>query len=582
MTGSVNHEAISTLETGRAESRSRVPNLPLPLSLSLNLSLFVFAFLASVTLAQPAPRQVARAPATATLIPLSENWRLDGDLPIHALLISLQGLANRTAPRVYLEYPKSWQWEIVRPLIGFLEKRHGVQFDRLELNDADDALAQFAQHAKGCVVWDKTVRSSLIVAFTIAGVEDLVVVSADQLPLARKHGLKTLVDLRGQFTGQPDHVIYQWAYDHYWARCSRDYYVVLGGHSGPEMQPGIADFGIQQHAFFTDLSSNPKHPEELALLKRILSQQNPTSIVLGWHSYAKDTEGQHTTLVGNYGLIMEGLHNLPNVSFTSQIPLTPDFKFTNNHHVAPGQQLTAEKKVYVCAVATDSMGIGTWTKPGRGKIPYTWQVLMNWAWMNPPALQFFYEDKSPNDYFIGGLSGPGYMYPKAIPADKFPPLMKIGRKLMAQLDLRALEIMDYSEGNRHVGNTDLPKELVDRYYEQFPDAIGFINGYGTARTFDLRDGKPFLSYDYYLSIERPVEEAAADLEELIQLNPARPYFLLMHVRESNTIEKVAAIIGRLTEPVEVVPLDTFLALAASAKTYRTNFQQPTDPVNRNP
>jgi hypothetical protein len=56
----------------------------------------------------------------------------------------------------------------------------------------------------------------------------------------------------------------------------------------------------------------------------------------------------------------------------------------------------------------------------------------------------------------------------------------------------------------------------------------------------------------------------------------------MHVRESNTIEKVAAIISRLTEPVEVVPLDTFLALAASAKTYRTNYKQPTDPVNHNP
>lgn len=528
------------------------------------------------------PGQHERAPATATIVPLSENWRLDGDVPVHALLISLQGLANRDTPRLYLEYPKTWQWEIVHPLVGFLEKRHGVKFDRLGLDDADAALARFARYAKGCVVWDKAVRSSLIVAFTIAGVEDLVVINEDQLALAARHGLKPVVDLRGKFTGQPDHVIYQWAYDRYWARCSRDFYVVLGGHAGAEMQPGIADFGLQQRAFFSDLSANPHHPEELALLRRILSGQNSASIVLGWHSYGKDTEGQHTTLVGNYGLIMEGLHNLPNLSFTSQIPLTPDFKFANNHHVRPGQTLAAEKKVYVCAVATDSMGIGTWTKPGRGKIPYTWQVLMDWVWMNPPALQYFYEDKSPNDYFIGGLSGPGYMYPKAIPADKFPPLMKIARELMAKLDLRALEIMDYSEGNRHVGNTDLPKEVVDRYYEQFPDVLGFINGYGTARTFDLRNSQPFLSYDYYLDVNRPVAEATADLDELIQLNPQRPYFLLMHVRESNTIEKVADILGRLTEPAEVVPLDVFLKLAANAKTYRTYYQQPDDPVDLNP
>lgn len=546
-------------------------------------ALLVSLFLAAALGAAPRePRKVDRAPATATLIPLSENWRLDGDVPVHALLISLQGLANRDQPRLYLEYPKNWQWEIVHPLRDFLATRHGVKWERLGTDDADAALTRFARHAKGVVVWDKAVRSSLIVAFTVAGVEDLVVVNEDLLPLAQKHGLAIKVDLRGQFRGQTDAQIYRWAYDRYFERCSRDYYVVLGGHAGIEIQPGIADFGIQQRAFFSDLSANPKHPEELALLKTILSRQNPASVVLGWHSYAKDTEGQHTTLVGNYGLIMEGLHNLPNVSFTSQIPLTPDFKFTNNHHVRPDEHRTAEKKVYVCAVATDSMGIGTWTKPGRGQIPYTWQVLMNWVWMNPPVLQYFYENKSPNDYFIGGLSGPGYMYPKAIPADKFPALMSFGRDLMQRLDLRVLEIMDYSEGNRHVGNTDLPRELVDRYYRAFPDALGFINGYGTARTFDLRDGKPFLSYDYYLDVNRTVDEAAADLEELIQLNPARPYFLLMHVRESNTVEKVATIFSRLSEPVEVVPLDVFLKLAASAPTFRPHFKQPTDPVDRNP
>jgi hypothetical protein len=67
------------------------------------------------------PKKVAHAPATATLVPLSENWRMDGDIPVHALLISLQGLANRDQPRLYLEYPTHWQWEIVRPLEAFLE-----------------------------------------------------------------------------------------------------------------------------------------------------------------------------------------------------------------------------------------------------------------------------------------------------------------------------------------------------------------------------------------------------------------------------------------------------------------------------
>jgi hypothetical protein len=79
-----------------------------------------------------------------------------------------------------------------------------------------------------------------------------------------------------------------------------------------------------------------------------------------------------------------------------------------------------------------------------------------------------------------------------------------------------------------------------------------------------------------------VDEAAADLEELIQLNPQRPYFMLIHIRESNTIEKVKKILDSLTEPVEVVPVDVFMKLAASDQTYRTRYQQPEDPIDHNP
>ncbi len=546
-------------------------------------------FLAGLTLgltaplmAQPLPQRVAKAPAQATIVPLSENWRMDGDIPTNVLLISLQGLANREAPRLYLEYPKHWQWEIVRPLETFMERRHGTTFERLGLNDADAALDRFARYAKGYVVWDHDVRSSVNVAFTAAGVLDAVVVSEELIPLAEKHGLKKREDLRGIFRGKSDFEIYSWAVDKYWDRCSRGYYAVLGGHAGMEMQPGLADFAVMQRAFCADLSANPRDADELALLTKLLKRQDPGSTVMGWHSYGKDTEGQHTTLTSNLGLKMEGLHNLPNISYTCQIPLTPDFAFTNNHHIAADAKLTAEPKVYIAAVATDAMGIGTWTKPGRGEIPYGWQVLMGWLRLNPVALQFFYEDKSANDYFIGGLSGPGYMYPKAIPPDKFHLLMSEARDQLAALDLRVMEIMDYSEGNRHLGNTDLPKDLVDRYYAEFPDVIGFINGYGTARTFDLRDGKPLLSYDYYLDVQRPVAEASADLEELIQMNPQRPYFLLMHVRESNTVEKVQQILAGLTEPAEVVPLDVFLKLAASKQTYPTHYQSPDDPIDLNP
>lgn len=506
------------------------------------------------------------------------DWRVDSGLPNKALIVSLQGLANRQAPQFYVVHPPEFQWEITGPLFDFYKRKHGVQFRLLQT--ADEALAKFKSAAKGYVVWDKTVGASLNVAFTIAGLEDAVVVSEELISLVEKHGLKQIDDLRGRYTGKTDAEIYQDAYDKYWARCIKDRIMLMGGHAGAVRMPGMADWGVNQRMFFHDLSANPNRPDhaaELALNRRLLSEIEPGGYVFGWHSYGKDTEEQYTTLLSMYGLRMEGLHNLPNLSFNCQFTFTPGFKFTNNHSVPLDAKLVVEEKVYLAFVQSDSIGIGVWTKPGRGKLPFGWQVTMNWTEFSPAALEYFHESATPNDYFIGGLSGPGYMYPNHIPPARFPILMERARGLMALLDEHIMEIMDNSAADGNVGNTDLTKETVDAYYREFPDVIGFINGYGPARTRDLRDTRPMISYDYYIDPRRPRDEVAADLNELIALNSKRPYFLLVHVRESNDVNSLVEVTKQLEGPVEIVPVDKFLKLAASKKTYTTRYQDPEDP-----
>lgn len=503
------------------------------------------------------------------------DWQVQGGLPQKALMVSLQGLTNRDEPRLYIVHPPDFQWEITAPLYDFYQRKHHVDFT--PISTAGEALGLFARYAKGYVVWDQEVGPSLNVAFTIAGLEDAVVVTGEQIPLVEAHGLSAIDDLRGRYTGMTDLEIYRDAYDRYWDRCIKDAVMLMGGHRGRAMQPAMADWGIQRKMFFHDLSANPVHPGELALTKILYEQMEPGSTVFGWHPYGKDTEEQATTLLSSYGFKMEGLHNLPNLSFNSQFTFTEGFKFTNNHNVARDAKLQAEEKVYISFVQSDSIGIGVWTKPGRGKLPFGWQVTMNWSKYSPAALEYFHESATPNDYFIGGLSGPGYMYPNHIPADRFPLLMDEAKELMALLDERVLEIMDNSAADGNVGNTDLTKETVDLYYENFPDVIGFINGYGPARTRDLRDTRPMISYDYYIDPKRPRDAVTADLNELIKLNAKRPYFLLVHVRESNDVNSLVGVVENLNGPVEVVPVDVFLKLAASNKTYTTRYQDPDEP-----
>ncbi len=522
-------------------------------------------------------------PREASVMRLEGNWRVSGDLPRKALLISLQGLANRGAPRLYFIYPPDWTYTFTEPVYRYYRDRHNIRFS--EISSTREALGRFAGQADGYVVWDPEVRTSLIVAFTAAGLKNAVVVTEGQIPMAREAGLEEAGDFRGQFSGWSDHEIYRWAWEKYRDEVSKDFIVWMGGKGGAQMEPGIADFGIYHGAFFTDLSANPRDSLELGLADRILDQMNPGGMVMGWHAYGKDTEGQHVTLLSRHALRMEGLNTLPNTSFNTQIPTTPGYEFENNHNVPPDTAIAdtaiadttiePEDKVYIALVQTDGLGIGAWLEEGRGTLPYAWEVTMNWQWLSPALLQYFYEQATPNDYFIGSLSGPGYMYPKAVPPGKLPGLVDEAEALMEKLDLRVFEIMDYSEGTRQWGTLDLTREVADVYYEEMPGAIGFINGYGPAGTFDLRGGRPLVSYDYYLGEDRPRKEVVSDLRELARLNAERPYFLLMHVRQRSTVEEVRRTLGRLGPGFETVPLDVFLKMAAAEPTFE--YPQYLDP-----
>ncbi|HUF09814.1 MAG TPA: hypothetical protein VMO47_10865, partial [Rhodothermales bacterium] len=377
---------------------------------------------------------------------------------------------------------------------------------------------------------------------------------------------------RGRFTEWTDYEIYNWAYDAYWDRVNQDFLIYIGGHAQERMEAGIADMAVMKRAFATDLSVNPADTLEYRLSDKIFGEMEPWSFVLGWHSYGKDTEGQHITQMSRHTLRQEALNTFPNMSFITHIPLREAYRFENNHNVDPDETLVPEPKVYITCVQTDGLGVGSWFRGGRGDIPYAWETADGISMeLFPVLLEMFYETSTPNDYFIGALSGPNYMYPKSIPRQVLPEVISRAKDQMTMMDLRVWGIMDYTEGNRYHGNIDVPKYVVDAYYEGMPDALGFINGYGPAHTNDYRDGLPFISYEYYLAVDRPEDDATQDLQELINLNRQRPYFLPIHVRESSDVSRVKRILDRLGPEVEVVPMDVFMKLASARPTFRTNY-----------
>ena len=78
-----------------------------------------------------------------------------------------------------------------------------------------------------------------------------------------------------------------------------------------------------------------------------------------------------------------------------------------------------------------------------------------------------------------------------------------------------------------------------------------------------------ISFDYYLDPARSVQQAISDLNDLAALNPKRPYYLAIHVREFSTVGKVINIVNGLDDSVfEIAPIDDFFNLANALPTWQ--------------
>ncbi|MEX0326216.1 MAG: GxGYxYP domain-containing protein, partial [Puniceicoccaceae bacterium] len=259
---------------------------------------------------------------------MSDNWYIDGDLPEQAALITLQGVVNEEAPLLYFIYGPEWDFRFTDEIFDYYKAKK--QFTFRQLRSFRQALQTFKDRVDKYIVWDTAERTSLIVAFTLAGLEDAIVVSEEFIPLMEEFGLKQIEDYRGRFTGMSDVEIYRWAYDAYWDRTNKDYIVWMGGDAGRRMRPGVADFGMYHECFFTDLScddDDPNDVEEYAMADQLFSEMNPMGMCFGWHSYAKDKERDHVKLASSHVIRVSGLHTLPNMSFNTQVPLSPGFAF---------------------------------------------------------------------------------------------------------------------------------------------------------------------------------------------------------------------------------------------------------------
>ncbi len=384
---------------------------------------------------------------------------------------------------------------------GWLEGREVVRLHSLE------EVYEHSRHAiAGAVVWDPEVPATVNIATTMAGVENLIVLSPDlYYDFGVKVGLALVHDLRGRFdgreTGSARNDAYRWAIREYvdTGLCSSE---VVGLYFDAWVNRDIGntsyvlerDRMVAQKAFVFDLSpwagfaplSDPDQPlgTDLAtyqlLLERVCCQAGGRHMteLCGFFNHRALREGQPNgvlsewetvRLISEYNFYQNTAANdVYNQSFHRFAPM-PNLK---QHRPKATKKL--ENKVYWCIQICDMDSTTPlydvcpvlWDDPRRGEYPLAWGLNPNLYGVLPDIYAHYYQTASENDYFCADAGAAGYFNPTRIRSKYWPMVAEHNKYWFERTDTTIAGM---------VLDCDNPTREVLRYFAKFaPDGFASL------------------------------------------------------------------------------------------------------------
>lgn len=529
---------------------------------------------------------------------------------------ALQGLVNRAAPRLYLDYgiyddpaarrtnevfmPDEQWFGRYREMLGAQDRRnlayytqeHGVVAD--EARDLWDLVQKYAGELNGCVVWDAAVPDTVNLALMLAAQHNLLVVDETLLPLASLCGLEVRQELRGAFGDRVE--LYRWALENLMPGCAPGQLACIE----PEWQrPEFIDYLVQNRVFTYSLSSQhkglgsdllmllafgpawlrealfalrldrplrwyalrwlAKHSPEVALNLRIQrsvkSESYPT--LFGWHT-RRDDELSLMLLLSAAGLRLTPAHLASNFSFHSGVrPLNAAAETPSQ----PVQATLDDQGTYLTFTLSDgdqlmmmsTAELGNWHSPQRGRVCFNWEVQPLLAWLAPALLEKYQRSAAITDCLIAGPSGAGYIVPPLAP--DLPRYLRDTVRLCRAAGIRA--------ATTYVAD---PPRRVLRQLARHGGGLDFLAGYAVIRR------KPQTLIDDCAVIANQVpavshiwdsaEDTLAAVRALIEAPGPRPRFIGVHLfAYRTTLDDVARFAASIQdEHVRIVRADTFLDL----------------------
>ncbi len=452
------------------------------------------------------------------------------------------------------------------------------------ISSLNQLVEHFPEACKGVVLWDPDVPASANVAATMCGVEGLLPVRANSALEARlvNGGPKLPVkkSLVGMFTGSESGSrkcdAYLWAKRTYLdaGRCSDNLMAnYIDAYTQQPDKPGFeyhdfanatltnADYYIARKAFFFDLSpwadetpvddrSQPLGTDKRTLeglLKSVYHQNDGKKFTsvggftpwnLKYTNYGPAggkhdgvrTEWEYASILSAHNALMDAdalsICCLANASAYMHFPLDKCYR---QNPRPPRREL--EDKTYVLVYMGDYDSAAwlsyhmpsIWDDPARGKLPIAWAFNPNLSDRVPYVFDHVYKTKTPNDWFMSGDSGAGYLTPSLLSGDRLGSGLPDALNLWVEHNKHYYQKFDYSITGFIINGLhgNMPVEAQEAYAKFSPDGVGMQLGFKK----NLVKGTPFLRHvaDIYPdmpSLEKTVPQMARFLK------PHKPQFLI--------------------------------------------------------
>ncbi len=497
------------------------------------------------------------------------------------LVASLQGLVNRDAPRLVLRFLDADGQNVDDYWLN--KQRAGWLQDTPVENESDLAalLSRFPGQVTGVVLWDPNVPATANVAATICGVDGLLPLreGSSLIPLLSPGGVlpPVAMNLTGMFTGQETGSAkcdaYLWAKREYLDKDKCSHTLMANYVDGyPPAYSDLAnatlanhDFYIARKAFFFDLSpwgdekpvDDPGQPlgndrqTLIALLKAQYARNGGTALTsiggftpwqLKYSNYGQSggtheavyTEWEYADILTAHNAFLDGdaYGNACMVNASAYMHFALNANYTQNPRPA---KRTLENKTYVLIYMGDydsaawlSRNIPrVWDDLARGTVPLAWAFNPNLAERAPYVFDYVYATKSPNDWFIGGDSGAGYVHPNLFAGSRLGSGLPDALPLWVQHNQRWYGQFDYSITGFVISGFqgDMPLKVQQAYAAFSPDGVGMQLGFANP----LVGITPFMRHTADLPTPQPGNPGgtAAAIAQYATLS--KPQFLIFRL-----------------------------------------------------